>query len=103
MRRDGFTLTSSILPFPTWYVGLHEAISYARFLGRDHGCEIEVFNGRGLVTGLIEVHGQPLFTTGQPKSMRQISMLGKRPNVERATAPSSRIQIVPFKTAGTSN
>ena len=78
LRRDGFTLTSSILPFPTWYISLHEAIGYARFLGRDEGCEIKILNATGLVTDLIEVLGQPLSTTGKWKSIRRISILRGR-------------------------
>jgi len=46
-RRDGFTLSSAILSFPVWYQTLNEAVSYARFVGRDQGCEIRINDSKG--------------------------------------------------------
>ena len=46
-RRDGFTLSSAILSFPVWYQTLNEAVSYARFVGRDQGCEIRICDSKG--------------------------------------------------------
>jgi len=54
-KRDGFTLGSTILLFPLWYETLNEAVSYARFLGRDRGCEIRIRNSKGGVIDEIKI------------------------------------------------
>ena len=46
-RRDGFTLRSTLLSFPVWYQTLNEAVSYARFVCRDHGCDIRINDSKG--------------------------------------------------------
>lgn len=56
-RRDGFTLNSEALYFPIWYTTLNGAISYARFLGRESGCDIRVYNSMGSVLEEIKVDG----------------------------------------------
>jgi len=56
-RRDGFTLNSEALIFPIWYTTLNGAISYARFLGRERGCDIRVCNSAGSVVEEINVDG----------------------------------------------
>lgn len=56
-RRDGFTLKSDALIFPIWYTTLNGAISYARFLGRERGCDIRVCNAAGSVLEEINVEG----------------------------------------------
>ena len=54
-RRDGFTLRSTLLSFPVWYQTLNEAVSYARYLGRDRGCEIRILNTKGAQIDLSEI------------------------------------------------
>ena len=54
-RRDGFTLNSAILSFPVWYQTLNEALSYARFVGRDQGCEIRINDSKGNIIGEIKI------------------------------------------------
>ena len=54
-RRDGFTLSSSIFLFPLRYQTMNEAVSYARYLGRDRGCEIRIHNTKGTQIDLIEI------------------------------------------------
>ena len=56
-RKDGFTLNSESLIFPLWYTTLNGAISYARFLGRETGCDIRVLNTSGSVIDEINVAG----------------------------------------------
>jgi len=46
-RYDGFTLSSAILSFPIRYQTLNEAVSFARFIGRDQGCEIRINDSKG--------------------------------------------------------
>jgi hypothetical protein len=54
-RRDGFTLGSTILLFPLWCQTLNEAVSYARYVGRDSGCEIHINDSRGNQIDLMEI------------------------------------------------
>jgi hypothetical protein len=54
-RRDGFTLSSAILSFPVWYQTLNEAVSYARFVGRDQGCEIRIDDSKGNIIDEIKI------------------------------------------------
>lgn len=54
-RRDGFTLGSGILLFPLWYETLNEAVSYARFLGKDRGCEIRIRDSKGGIIDEIKI------------------------------------------------
>jgi hypothetical protein len=56
-RRDGFTLDSQFLLFPLWYTTLHGALSYARFLGRERGCDIRIRNASGSVIDEVNVEG----------------------------------------------
>jgi hypothetical protein len=56
-RRDGFTLNSETLFFPLWYTTLNGAISYARFLGRDRGCDIRICSPTGALLEEIKVDG----------------------------------------------
>ena len=56
-RKDGFTLNSESLIFPLWYTTLNGAVSYARFLGREDGCDIRVLNNAGSIVEEINVDG----------------------------------------------
>jgi len=66
-RRDGFTLNSKSLIFPIWYTTLNGAISYARFLGRENGCDIRVCNASGSLVEEINIDGNFLQTGVGPK------------------------------------
>ena len=56
-RRDGFTHSSDSLCFPLWYTTLNGALSYARFLGRDCGCDIRICTPTGSVAEEIKIDG----------------------------------------------
>jgi hypothetical protein len=57
-RRDGFTLNSNskLLLYPLWYPTLNGAISYARFLGKNQDCRIEIFNSQGKLVESKVIH-----------------------------------------------
>jgi hypothetical protein len=46
-KHEGFTLNSAILSFPIQYQTLNEAVSFARFIGKDQGCEIRINDSKG--------------------------------------------------------
>ena len=68
-RRDGYTLGSEALVFPLWYTTLNGAISYARFLGRECGCDIRILNGTGSVIEQIKIDGNRI-STKKPSRFR---------------------------------
>lgn len=53
-RQDGFTLTSEILLYPLWYTTFNEAVSYARFITRYEGCQIQVFDQADQLVDVLE-------------------------------------------------
>ncbi len=69
-RRDGFTLNSETLAFPLWYTTLNGAISYARFLGRDRGCDIRILSATGSVLEEIKVDGPSPVCRVRPANKR---------------------------------
>jgi len=78
-RRDGFTLDSESLVFPLWYTTLNGAISYARFLGRETGCDIRVCNASGSILEEINLDGNGLFAG--LKLDRRVRTAKKRPSM----------------------
>jgi hypothetical protein len=54
-KTGAFVLKSPIFLFPLCYQTLNEAVNYARFLGRDRGCEILIKNARGKTLDTIEI------------------------------------------------
>jgi hypothetical protein len=54
-NQGAFVLNSPMFLFPLCYQTLNEAVNYARFLGRDRGCEIRIKNSRGKTIDVIEI------------------------------------------------
>lgn len=46
-HRNGFLMSSQILPCPLWYSTLNKAIKYAKSAARGRMCEIRLNNSKG--------------------------------------------------------
>ena len=55
--RSGFDLSCDpLLPQRMWYARLYDAVIYAMRAGRDHRCEIRIYDHQGECLETVQVH-----------------------------------------------
>jgi hypothetical protein len=57
-HRNGFMMSSPLLPCPLWYANLNKAIRFAKSIAKGRGCEIRLHGADGAAINTFEFGGQ---------------------------------------------